>query len=74
MTKKYKPIITDMFEFIKNNTVAGFSPESITELVIQRFPAYIAYYECSPTMYREFITQLCEYAKYSYLSTKEHTQ
>ena len=66
MIKKYKPVITDMFEYIRNRTTAEYSVESIVDSVIERFPAHIAYYECSPEMLREFITQLCEYAKFVY--------
>lgn len=66
MNKKYKPIIRDMFEYIRNHVAAEYATDTIVDSVISRFPAYIAYYDCSPEMYKEFITQLCEYAKFVY--------
>ena len=54
----------DMFEFIHNKTVLGFSPDSIAEDAEKRFPAYIAFYKCDKSMVKELIMQLCEYAKF----------
>jgi|LSQX01.1.fsa_nt_gb hypothetical protein len=63
---KYKPVITDMFEFIRNKTTAGFSVDSITDQVMQRFPSQVAFYKCDKEMVRVFIYQLCEFARFMY--------
>ena len=66
MTKKYNPVIDDMFEFIRNKTTADFSIESIVEQVLDRYPSQVAYYKCDKDMIRVFITHLCEYARFMY--------
>jgi hypothetical protein len=66
MIAKYKPILNDMFEFIRNKTTADYSAESIAAEVMKKFKTEIAYYKCEQEMICEFVNQLCEFARFMY--------
>ena len=66
MIPKYKNMIYDLYEYIRNRTVAGFSAESITDEVMKRYKPAIRFYKCDYDMVYEFILSLAEFARFMY--------
>lgn len=59
INKKHQRHINEVFLYIYNRLVAGKDPLDVRDEVISKFSVELAFFECKPEMFENFVEELC---------------